>query len=107
MKEKRVFSPEETHDIILCVEFSWMLFKVSLKAFFRAMTRVSLDFVELNKTVWTTVFEAKSPKNPLKAALPWRFPPFANEKTDRFPLTGKILVADSTSGDSPWNGSRS
>ena len=61
-----LFSPEETHDIILCVEFSWMLFKVSLKAFFRAKTRASLDFVELNKTVWITFFEAKSPKKSLK-----------------------------------------
>ena len=24
----------------------------------------SLDFVELNKTVWITVFEVKSPKSP-------------------------------------------
>ena len=59
-----LFSPEETHDIILCVEFSWMLFKVSLKAFLHARTRASLDFVELNKTVWITAFEVKSPKSP-------------------------------------------
>ena len=43
-----------------------MSLKASLKAFFHARTQTLSGFVELNKTAWATVFEAKSPKKSLK-----------------------------------------
>ena len=46
------------------------------------------------------VFEAKSPKNPLKEPFSRRFHAFVDEETDRLPLTETIRGSDSALVDS-------
>lgn len=52
-------------------------------------------------TVLIHVFEAKSPKNPLKEPFSRRFHAIVDEKTDRLPLNEMIRDDDSALVDSP------